>query len=55
MAVSYLYIWYGRALLILSIVNGRIGLQLTRAETAYTIGYIVVCVLATASYTTSMF
>lgn len=54
-AASYLHIWYGRALLVLGIVNGGIGLQLTRAETAYTVGYILVCVVATTGYAASMF
>lgn len=51
---SYLHIWYGRALLALGIINGGIGLQLTRAKTAYIVGYIIVCILVAVGYAAVM-
>ena len=47
--ISHVHIWYGRALIIIGIVNGGLGLQLAGTPRHFCIAYIVVaCVLATA-------
>ena len=40
--ISHIHIWYGRALMILGIVNGGLGLQLAGTATGYVIAYSVV-------------
>ncbi|KAF9879927.1 integral membrane protein [Colletotrichum karsti] len=41
-AISHVHIWYGRALMILGIINGGLGLQLASTPTRYVIAYSVV-------------
>ncbi|POR37821.1 Uncharacterized protein TPAR_01969 [Tolypocladium paradoxum] len=48
--VSHFHMWYGRALLIIGIVNGGIGLQLARASTGYIVAYSVIAVIAVSMY-----
>lgn len=40
--ISYVHIWYGRALLITGIVNGGLGLQLAYQSKGFIIAYSVV-------------
>lgn len=39
--VSYAHIWYGRAVMILGIVNGGLGLQLARPDNGLVVAYAV--------------
>ncbi|KAJ9419219.1 hypothetical protein FOXG_07333 [Fusarium oxysporum f. sp. lycopersici 4287] len=50
-AVSHAHLWYGRALMIIGIVNGGIGLQLSGASTGLIIAYAVVSIIVFAMYT----
>ncbi|KAF5639531.1 uncharacterized protein FTJAE_4869 [Fusarium tjaetaba] len=49
--ISHVHIWYGRALMILGIVNGGLGLQLAGASTKLIIGYGVVGLTTSLMYT----
>ncbi|KAI0004675.1 putative iron reductase domain protein [Xylariaceae sp. FL0662B] len=49
--VSHGHIWYGRALMIMGIVNGGLGLALTGASQAFVIVYSVVAGVAFVVYT----
>lgn len=40
--ISYVHIWYGRALMIIGIINGGLGLQLASTPNRYVIAYSVV-------------
>ncbi|KAH9904209.1 hypothetical protein F4778DRAFT_734414 [Xylariomycetidae sp. FL2044] len=40
--VSHAHVWYGRALMVLGVVNGGLGLALARAGTGFVIAYSVV-------------
>ena len=40
--VSHAHIWYGRALMLLGVVNGGLGLQLADADNSLVIAYSVV-------------
>lgn len=40
-AVSHVHIWWGRALMVLGVVNGGLGLQLSSASNGLVIGYSV--------------
>ncbi|KAI1037779.1 hypothetical protein LB503_009416 [Fusarium chuoi] len=48
--ISYGHIWYGRAIMIVGIINGGIGLQLSSASTALIVGYSIVGILVSAIY-----
>lgn len=50
-AISHAHLWYGRALMIIGIVNGGIGLQLSGASTGLIIAYAVVSIIVFAMYT----
>lgn len=39
--ISHVHIWYGRALMILGIINGGLGLQLANTPTRYVVAYSV--------------
>lgn len=41
-AVSYAHIWFGRALLVLGVVNGGLGLQLSAERNSLVIAYSVI-------------
>lgn len=48
--ISYIHIWYGRALIIIGIVNGGLGLQLAGTPRHFCIAYIVVAALFALIY-----
>lgn len=48
--VSYCHIWYGRALIIIAIINGGIGLRVSRATMAQILAYSVVATIVFALY-----
>lgn len=48
--VSHGHLWYGRALMIIGIINGGIGLQLAEASTGLIVAYAVVGVVVFLSY-----
>ncbi|CAI6095816.1 unnamed protein product [Clonostachys chloroleuca] len=49
--ISHVHIWYGRALIIIGIVNGGLGLQLTgNTSGRYMIAYCVVAAVVFAAY-----
>ncbi|KAH7150796.1 hypothetical protein DER46DRAFT_562262 [Fusarium sp. MPI-SDFR-AT-0072] len=48
--ISYGHIWYGRVIMIVGIVNGGIGLQLSGASTGLIVAYSVVGILVSAIY-----
>ncbi|KAL6698639.1 CBD9-like protein [Trichoderma pleuroticola] len=51
---GHLHCWYGRALMIIGIVNGGLGLQLGNAATRYIIAYSVVAGVTTLIYLASI-
>ncbi|KAL7937759.1 CBD9-like protein [Trichoderma chlorosporum] len=51
---GHLHCWYGRALMIVGIVNGGLGLQLGNAPTRYIIAYSVVAGITTLIYLASI-
>jgi hypothetical protein len=51
---GYLHQWYGRALMIIGIVNGGLGLQLGDAPTRYIIAYSVVAGVTAIIYGVSI-
>ncbi|KAL5094544.1 hypothetical protein Trisim1_007129 [Trichoderma cf. simile WF8] len=51
---GHLHCWYGRALMIIGIVNGGLGLQLGNAPTRYIIAYSVVAGVTTLIYLASI-
>lgn len=50
-AFGHVHIWYGRALIIMGMVNGGLGLQLTGASDVYIIVYSVVAGVSALLYT----
>lgn len=48
--ISYGHIWYGRGIMIVGIVNGGIGLQLSGASAGLIAAYSVVGILVSAIY-----
>ncbi|KAJ4146859.1 hypothetical protein LMH87_001418 [Akanthomyces muscarius] len=48
--VSYCHIWYGRALIIVGIINGGIGFRVSRAPMAQIVAYSVVAAVVFALY-----
>lgn len=53
--VSHAHIWYGRALIILGIVTGGLGLQLAGTPRAFTIAYAVVAAFVAGVYVAANF
>ncbi|KAI1415580.1 CBD9-like protein [Hypoxylon sp. FL1857] len=51
--VSHAHIWYGRALLIMGVVNGGLGLQLADASRSFFIAYIAIAAIIFAIYIAS--
>ncbi|KAG6020418.1 hypothetical protein E4U19_006369 [Claviceps sp. Clav32 group G5] len=51
---SHFHIWFGRALMILGIVNGGLGLQATNQSTRFIIAYSVLAAVVSIIYTTSL-
>lgn len=49
--VSHIHIWYGRALMILGIINGGLGLMLACASQTYIIVYSVLSGVSFIIYT----
>ncbi|KAI0020518.1 iron reductase domain protein [Xylariomycetidae sp. FL0641] len=49
-AISYGHIWYGRALMIMGIVNGGLGLKLADPGRSYVVAYSVVAAIVFALY-----
>ncbi|KAJ3481640.1 hypothetical protein NLG97_g7769 [Lecanicillium saksenae] len=49
-AMSHIHVWYGRALIILGIINGGLGLQLASSGMAFKIAYIVLSVVIAGPY-----
>lgn len=49
-ALSHVHVWYGRALMILGIINGGLGLQLARANMAFRTAYIVLAAVIAGPY-----
>lgn len=48
--ISHTHIWYGRALIIIGIVNGGLGLQLASAPQRFIIAYSVVAAIMSVLY-----
>ncbi|KAJ6446070.1 DOMON domain-containingprotein [Purpureocillium lavendulum] len=48
--ISYLHIWYGRALIILGVINGGLGLQLAGNPQPFVNAYIAVAAIVAAAY-----
>ncbi|KAF5667414.1 cellobiose dehydrogenase [Fusarium denticulatum] len=48
--ISYGHIWYGRGIMIVGIINGGIGLQLSSTSTGLIVGYSIVGILVSAIY-----
>lgn len=48
--VSYGHLWYGRTLMVLGVVNGGLGLQLSSEDSTLTTPYIVVVCIMFAAY-----
>jgi hypothetical protein len=48
--ISHAHIWYGRGIMIVGIINGGIGLQLSGASTALIVAYSVVGVVVSMIY-----
>lgn len=48
---GYVHIWYGRALIILGMVNGGLGLQLAGGSNIYIIVYSVAAGISALAYT----
>lgn len=48
--VSHVHVWYGRAVMILGIVNGGLGLQLASSGNAFKYAYIIVAAVVGAMY-----
>jgi hypothetical protein len=53
--VSHVHIWFGRALIIIGIVNGGLGLQLANSSNAYIIAYSVIAGIAAILYLAAAF
>ncbi|KAF4455498.1 hypothetical protein F53441_2288 [Fusarium austroafricanum] len=53
--ISHLHIWFGRALIIIGIVNGGLGLKLANSSTAYVIAYSVIAGIASVLYLAAAF
>jgi hypothetical protein len=49
-SISYVHIYYGRALMLLGVINGGLGLQLAAAPQAFITAYIVVAAVIAALY-----
>lgn len=49
-AVSHVHIWWGRALMVLGVVNGGLGLQLAMAPNSVVIAYSVIAAVMFAAY-----
>ncbi|ATY58696.1 cellobiose dehydrogenase [Cordyceps militaris] len=48
--LSHIHVWYGRALMILGIINGGLGLQLANAGMPFRTAYIVLSAVIAGSY-----
>lgn len=48
--VSYVHIWYGRALLLIGVVNGGLGLRMAGSPSAFIIAYAVLAAVLGAAY-----
>lgn len=48
--ISHIHIWFGRALMIIGIVNGGLGLKLASSSRAFIIAYSVIAGLAAILY-----
>lgn len=53
-AVSHAHIWYGRALIILGMVNGGLGLQLAGLDRHFVIAYCTIAGVFAALYVASV-
>lgn len=49
-AVSHAHIWYGRALIVMGVVNGGLGIQLASGGRALTVGYSVAAAVVAVIY-----
>ena len=54
-AVSYLHVWYGRALILAGIANGVVGLHLDGFPIPLFITYIVMAAVSGVTYFATMF
>ncbi|UNI14773.1 hypothetical protein JDV02_001370 [Purpureocillium takamizusanense] len=48
--ISHVHIWYGRALIVIGVVNGGLGLQLAGSSQTFVTAYIVVSAVVAAAY-----
>ncbi|KAF9768066.1 hypothetical protein IL306_014674 [Fusarium sp. DS 682] len=53
--VSHVHIWFGRALIIIGIVNGGLGLKLANSSTGYIIAYSVTAGIVSILYLAAAF
>ncbi|KAG5912589.1 hypothetical protein E4U42_002127 [Claviceps africana] len=52
--VSHAHIWYGRALILLGVINGGLGVQLAHNERAFVVAYCVVAAVFAVLYLGSL-
>ncbi|POR33242.1 Uncharacterized protein TPAR_06578, partial [Tolypocladium paradoxum] len=52
--ISHIHIWYGRALIIIGIINGGLGLRLAGTPQPFFTAYVVVAVLSTLMYVSAV-
>ena len=51
---SFVHVWYGRALIILGIINGGLGLKLADGSQAFLVAYIVIAAVFGGLYLASV-
>ncbi|KAH7256893.1 hypothetical protein BKA59DRAFT_468798 [Fusarium tricinctum] len=53
--ISHVHIWFGRALIIIGIINGGLGLKLASSSTAFIVAYCVIAGIAAVLYLGAVF
>lgn len=48
--MSYGHLWWGRSLMVLGVINGGLGMQLSRSSNSYLVAYSVVAVVMYLMY-----
>jgi hypothetical protein len=48
--VSYAHIWYGRVIMVVGIINGGLGLQLSGASNSFVVAYTVLAAVLGVAY-----
>lgn len=52
---SHIHVWYGRALMLLGIINGGLGLRLAKGPKSWIIAYSVIAGVVSLLYVASIF